>query len=794
VKDKRTTKNIGVDRLKINSGYAAGQLAKALTASTADADAATRERALLKSAKWSAALNGLLSGEIGVGSRQPLRDVPIWATLEVVTGGFATGALLANGDLRDHEKSLLLNVFDAPVSDARRLLNSYFLSEEGFAQMQALLNSACYDIDVPEEGALLVVAWLTGHGRLDDARGLLDEIAPYFPQLRFYPIPKESPRQHSSHVHLQNVEDVIANLKNVAPNKQILAQKENVKIWSPLYDRIVYLFLETVDGSPPICRIGADGKPLRDTRDRSVVEGGWPCHHYPQDWQARALAVLEEFKLQLGTHTYCTWPHRAKSSLAQLRGYLQCATQSPASLTSFDIGRIRSLLGRYVAKRDLPNSARCGQIREQQRQQVGGSTHYDIARQLITRLQRFPADTGLDSLDSVAQPFSSEEAAQTITPGTTVPKSLMRKVERCLDETLEFLVQKGIITSGETLARVLPQMSSNLQATGFADPALRHLYAGIYRAFRRRRSLLLLNLEKQVQIEELPWVAAIDRNRSRELPSAKLSRQALEDISALTISAFPQTIIPNKLLQEFQALAKIAGLDLPLVEEVAADIFMGRFSRKYLDAAKCAGRLLNGTLYARYYDIDYEVLAGITMPETKSTLFGRKHHDPLLLICESRAGVSYGSWDAAVNGMLVEQQQILTTQNLAVLFAEFNFSATLGDQLQGLSRHCFSWVCQRLQMKTDKSHARLIQLKAAAYAWRQMIFFLSVRPDTELKSFLLWAEKYLGDQAQDFQLRFAPAHRGLVLSASGQAMDSRARRFLGWSKAKHWMLHEHGSR
>jgi len=59
-----------------------------------------------------------------------------------------------------------------------------------------------------------------------------------------------------------------------------------------------------------------------------------------------------------------------------------------------------------------------------------------------------------------------------------------------------------LITSGETLARILPQMTSGLRAAGISDRHYGSL-CGIYRAFRRRRSLLLLNLEKQIQIEEL---------------------------------------------------------------------------------------------------------------------------------------------------------------------------------------------------------------------------------------------------------------------------------------------------
>lgn len=221
--------NVGTGPFTINPSYAAGQLAKALTKSVEHPDADTRERALLKATKWSEALNGLLSGKIDVGSRQPLPDVPVWATLELVTGGFATGALLAGGTLRDHEKVLLADRNVETDSDARRLLNGYFLSEAGLEHLQALLSSTRYEIEVPEEGALLVVAWLTQHGHHEDARDLLDTLAPHFTQLRFYPIPIESPRRYGSRAHLQAVKDVIAILKEVTPKQRILAQTENIE-------------------------------------------------------------------------------------------------------------------------------------------------------------------------------------------------------------------------------------------------------------------------------------------------------------------------------------------------------------------------------------------------------------------------------------------------------------------------------------------------------------------------------------------------------------------------------------
>jgi len=49
------------------------------------------------------------------------------------------------------------------------------------------------------------------------------------------------------------------------------------------------------------------------------------------------------------------------------------------------------------------------------------------------------------------------------------------------------------------------------------------------------------------------------------------------------------------------------------VEEVAVDIFMGKFSGKFLTAAKQASNFVKGTLYSSYYGIDHDEIERIRM-------------------------------------------------------------------------------------------------------------------------------------------------------------------------------------
>ncbi len=423
---------------------------------------------------------------------------------------------------------------------------------------------------------------------------------------------------------------------------------------------------------------------------------------------------------------------------------------------------------------------------------------HTIASVVIRRLERHPKDEGLDDIQDIEQDVSADEASASAVPvGTALPPSIRRKIERCLSETVSALVERDVITSGEVMARVLPQVTSGIRAAGLSDPTLRPLYAAMYRAFRRRRSLLLLNLEKQVSIEELPWVAAINRCRSESLSTKELSKQALEEVVALVVTSFPQAILPNKLLQELRALAKGADLQIPLVDEVAADIFMGRFSGKFVDSAHRASEVLDRTLYTTYYGIDYSDVRRIrpVVETQKRTWFWQRAEstkDELAELCASRAGVSLGTWDPATNGMIIEQQQILTTQNLAALFLALGLVDRLRGQLPEMAKRCFVWICKRQQIKVRKGHARSIMVKNTAYAWRQMVFFLSLASEDERREFLVWAEDHLTKQSDQFQQRFLPAIIGLKLGLDGALIEAHAatgaRRFLGWSKEPHWLL------
>jgi hypothetical protein len=742
----------------IEPGYAAVHLAKALTAAEHNEDRINA---------WTAVITNILSQSVEYGSRTPIKDVPAWATLEVVTGGFATGKLLAGGPLLPFEQQYLQSLSSSTEHNERLALNSHFLSDAGMARLQQMLDNCCYEVNVPEEGALLVVAWLARNGHADLARGLVEQLAPYFSQLRFYPIPTKQPRRQGPRVHIETAGTVKQALQDIRPNKQILAQKEAVQVWAPFNDRVVSLFSET-------------------------YQDGWPCRNYAPDWKLRAIELLNEYPTLRAKHTLCAKQDKPNLHYAKLRALLQRCATDPTALTSGDIGAIRMIVDRNIEKHGPAGSASRQLRRTLQARDVAAPMHNKIAALVAERIDKYPANEGIEDTHQLKADVQVSEATDEVPAGTRVPPSIGRKAMRCQSDSVAGLVRAKLIPSSEALAKVLPQLTSGLSALSIEEPSLRNLYAAIYRAFRRRRSLLLLNLEKQVGIDELPWIAAANRFRSNALSHQKVARQALEETTILAITSFPQTPIPNKLLQEFSDLANHAAIDLPLTEELATDIFMGQFSGKFNDALSIAGELLNGTIYSRYYAIDYSTFSPKESPVRQLSWFRRTQKSQrfdLAEVCAERAGVPANTWRPATNGMIIEQQQVLTSQNLATLFAKLDLGDKLQTELPHLSRQCFKWICARLQVRVDNWHSDAIRIKNAAYAWRQMVFFLSLQPESEIALFIDWANSFLSEQPLQFQNAISPAWNGLVAAAQGIAPDQagETRRFLGWSNKRHWL-------
>ncbi len=726
------------ERHTANPGFALDQLARALSTAAEGTDPAARARAEARAARWRQVLEGMFDGSLTVGARTPVAGVPPWVTLEVARGGFATGGLLAGGALEVHELKLIAWLGLRP-SDSRAALNAHFLGEEGSRELVAMLESGCYRIRLPEEGALLAFAWLQERGAFEEAASLLDEIVGLFDRLRFYPVPDPRPLTARPVVHLRTVGETIRDLERVEVPPQVERMNEALRVWNPLSDRAVSLFLET-------------------------VEDGWPCRVYPAGWTARARTLLDDHARAREAHPFCGKPDRPRENFARLRGYLARILVEPESLTGRDVGDIRRILTAVAAKRGVPGSPGHRQLRDVQARQAASPTRREHSRAIVEHLRAFPSDGGLP------EDLEPELAAR--------PAGLRAKVDRCLEAPIEVLVEKGVIGSSEVLAQVSPQLTSQVVAAGAQDVPGQRLLRALYAAFRRRRSLLLLDLERQVRFTELPWGAALERRVVVTETAKAAALRSLEELVCLAIESFPHVILPNKFLQEVRALAQKAGLDLPLTDELAADIFMGRFTPNFVLAAKVAARVLGGTLYERYYGLPSARVRGLAPDDGPS----------FASLCGGGRGARFS---VAANGMVIERQQILCTHNLAPLFEALGLARRL--DLSEIARRSFEWILRILQREAPARRTRLQNVKNAAYAWRQMVFYLSFLTPEEVDVFAAWTGARIAEEPADFARRFSPAIVGLGLVASGLDFDLEGRRgagirFLGWADGSHWLL------
>jgi len=97
------------------------------------------------------------------------------------------------------------------------------------------------------------------------------------------------------------------------------------------------------------------------------------------------------------------------------------------------------------------------------------------------------------------------------------------------------------------------------------------------------------------------------------------------------------------------------------VDELAADIFVGEFSVKFLQAAKIAARLLQNSLYERYFGLSYERVLHITdVPEGQ----GPRVSPEFARLCEELAGTGDNTGrSVARNGKVIEQAISSTPQS-----------------------------------------------------------------------------------------------------------------------------------
>ncbi len=696
--------------------YAFLNLAKALGAGSKN-----------KIRQWRDVLAAMQTGDLIVGRRTPVMGMPKWATPEIVRGGFATTAFAAGGKLQPHEFSLAERL-SLPTTDTSRLrcsLNNWHLSDDGLNILRDQAKSGEFAAHTPEETALLVVALLLDSAP-DSAEAILNEITPFFDRLRFYPVPRATTGGEG--VFVRSVEQIRDQLKNKKPRAQIILQHKSLVRWIPLYDRLVDL-LEARE--QPQWKVLADAW-LRDYEQAT-------CEPMARRWQKSNSPF-----------------QRCRRALIQIHGG-EPITQNMLVDVEAIIARRKAKYGETQARTTYRNA---------QAKQDVTVWHDAVAQIVATRLETLPSDIGISDPASFAGPIQQAEAIAGAPAGRDLPKRFVHTINTARMAPVADLVRSGQIGAPEVLAKVLPQVTAAIHADGLPTNAEVEVYRSLYTAFSQRRSLLLLNLQSQVRIEELPWAAALLKRRAGSRNSQSIAREMLSELVRMSLTHFPHVIFPNPLVQEMSNLGKTAKLDIPFTSEIASDIFMGDFSSQFSKAATISLAYYSGKLYARYYNL----------PKPGQPV-------SLSVLCAKRAGIGrMRNWSVAANGMIIEQQQIVTSHNLAQLFTTLDLSDLNHAEMV---TDCFDWICKRQQIPMKDWRAKLQMTKNTAFAWRQMIAFMSELRSCEQQSVFEEIKKTSAAQSKEYQIRFAPALEGLERALSGETLFDTDQVVLGWVQGKH---------
>ena len=245
-----------------------------------------------------------------------------------------------------------------------------------------------------------------------------------------------------------------------------------------------------------------------------------------------------------------------------------------------------------------------------------------------------------------------------------------------------------------------------------------------------------MNLENQIKAEEVPWINKL--KQAIPVPLSNLDPMYIisgtESLVNFAQNKFPQTTLPNKFVSALYDTNKEADLTYPLTKELAFDIFEGQFSKSFVDSAREAASIMPNTIYARYYGLDYKKLRDKLRLD--SDFDHSKYKDlGLCLMNECSVNVPKEGGHTARNACILENQQIITTHNLASNMINLGLQKKTEDKGGQMAVDCAKSIVadvrslQNIQQGIDMNNlsykVKLHKIMAIAKAWRQMLFYLS---------------------------------------------------------------------
>ena len=774
---------------------------------------------------WEALLRTLFSDSSlpQWGSRRPT-EYPTWVTLEVAHGGFATGRAMASFEM-DAARS-------GDLTPPRS--NESFLTPSGMEELVGMLDSGCYRTTYPEHSALLAFAQLVRSGDATSARQLLHEIAPYFLEIRFYPKATSKPSAIDDlRVGVATTSDLPKTLGRVRARsldgtraKRMALQRDACDMYEPIQAEAVKLLLLST-GSPLDCDNPSweDDNQLLSTVDsglreaigalvtrftklseysvtKSETTSRWELvTYYEGEQKLTTFKNVEDtnkmYPFKVGRHT------KARSSTRLFVEALATAVAPPESaesLSNAEKHKLGNRLRSVIAKRGVIGGNRHDAVYRKQVElssavadpvpvfvdaatketEACSSDLYITERDLplvqSKIVQRVKDDCkGFFANDEWDQYRARRQFHDYRNITAPIPSSVEKALSRTTARSLSEHVACGAVVSAEGIARCVSELFAAASANTLQDPVLRRLHYSTMSAFNRRRSLLLVNLERQVRVHELPWVAAIAQINVKGGEGETQEKESVNETSAVVdtvrtaaqvwLASFPQTSVPNNFLRAIQNVMlprkptpqldspvecdgddhdddlEAPREDLPislspenkfgvprLLKELATDLFMGEFTQSFPLSTLETAKALRGTTYERYYNLGEVYSSYISAAEALIAAKGTQHYlSKLLLEAATSAKALWGSKeDANTNftissGRTLEAVMVLSSHNLL----QFYEWLQLDGAVDNVSSACTVWayIVDRF-IHPPGRHTR--GYKQVAYAWRQLLFFVSI--------------------------------------------------------------------
>ncbi|CUG87091.1 Hypothetical protein, putative, partial [Bodo saltans] len=485
------------------------------------------------------------------GSRRPTKH-PEFLSLDVLGGGFASGELAAV----------------IKTDEDKRLQASLLTSRSGFGAMQALLTSGNYQVELPENGAMLVVAWLLEEGRTSEARELLAQLAPYMDEVKFVPTVVASPPPlaptTASLGTVERARKQLAHAEARGAAKQALQQPRN-DVNAELMDlqaQAVALLVQT---------LGPGELPRQGATVRNVIPESCAFPFLlslTSNSRRDATSITTKLEQLLQNATASNRHRRQTSATNALLCALREVSKGENAVSSDSLKivtvRIRVIMASVLSRRGAWGSEKYEQHMRNVAISVQGDQRHIAARVVMARLgarQDFETLTAVE-VERALEAMSIDDAQRVVHSDSRILslprlKSCHRKaVKGAMEGTLEELLNYRVVKSGEEVGTVAHVLVSRFKSTQFTDVRLSRLYAEIATAFSRRRSLLLISgpgaLQHQVRMTELPWIVPLLSEISKTRATQKLAQQPPELSFARELLVqywkhFPVTLMPNKL-------------------------------------------------------------------------------------------------------------------------------------------------------------------------------------------------------------------------------------------------------